>query len=162
MRKWSLSKAKRPIDHDKPQSLLSLRLCATLLLQLFFLSGCASMGETSYIDSRLKVSAGAEPGEVFGSIAYPTNPLEKEPRYMRYQLSFKQLDTNAEGFLVLTDTVFDPENSFDVPAGQHRGKSFRLMLSPGEYELANARMSSDNGQSSVYFFQSSRSLLHFQ
>jgi hypothetical protein len=124
--------------------------CLMLGLLLCTLAGCASMGATSRVSNELAVAPGGDSGEIFGSILFPQGM--KEPVYMRYQLDFRPVGEKGGGFVALTNTIFDSKDSYDLEIEGYRGKTFRQVLPPGEYELYNYSMSSDTGQMSMRFF----------
>lgn len=129
------------------------------LLALAVLQGCASMGQTSTVAKELQVSPDQPFGEVFGAITHPVG--RDEPAYMRYELEFRRVGSKAGGHFALTNTMFDPKDSFDVSGDGFRGKSFRQALPPGDYELVNFSMSSDTGQMSMRFYSETPFSLRF-
>ena len=113
------------------------------------LQGCASFGETSMTSKELAVAPGEPFGEVVGAITHPVG--RDEPVYMRYQIDFRRVESQVGGFFVLTNTMFNSKDSYDVAGEGFRGKTFRQALPPGDYEIVNIRLSSDTGQVSMLF-----------
>lgn len=115
------------------------------LLFLCLASASSTAFNASYrVSSDLRVIAGEKSGEIFGSIVSPTDG--DEPTYMRYQINFRPLGAEKSGgFISLTNTMFDAKASYDVVNPGFRGRTFRLSLPVGEYEITSARMSSDDG-----------------